>query len=57
MNKKGNKRHQETLQRIHMAFASMLREQELNKNTVTELCKVANIDPAPFMPTSKIFQH
>lgn len=48
MNKKGNKRHQETLQRIHMAFASMLREQELNKNTVTELCKVANIDRSPF---------
>ena len=48
MNKKGNKRHQETLQRIYMAFASMLREQERNKITVTELCGVANIDRSTF---------
>lgn len=48
MNMKGNKRHQETLQRIYMAFASMLREQELNKITVTELCEVANIDRSTF---------
>ena len=48
MNKKCNKRHQETLQRIYMAFASMLREQELNKITVTELCGVANIDRSTF---------
>ena len=48
MNKKGNKRHQETLQRIYMAFASMLREQELNKITVTDFCEAANIDRSTF---------
>ena len=48
MNTKGSKRHQETIQRVYAAFASMLREQELNKITVTELCGVANIDRSTF---------
>lgn len=48
MNTKDNKRHQETLQRVYTAFASMLRKQELNKIAVTELCEVANIDRSTF---------
>ena len=48
MNTKNNKRHQETLQRVYMAFASMLREQERNKISVTELCEAANIDRSTF---------
>ena len=48
MNTKDNKRHQETLQRIYTAFATLLRDQELNNISVTELCEMANIDRSTF---------
>ncbi len=48
MNTKDNKRHQETLQRIYTAFAALLRDQELNKISVTELCEVANVERGTF---------
>ena len=48
MNTKDNKRHQETLQRIYTAFAALLRDQELNKISVTELCEVANVERSTF---------
>ena len=48
MNTKDNKRHQETMQRIYVTFAELLREQELNKLSVTALCKAANIDRSTF---------
>lgn len=48
MNTKDNKRHQETLQRIYTAFAALLRDQELNKISVTELCEAANIERSTF---------
>ena len=48
MNTKDNKRHQETLQRIYTAFAALLRDQELNKISVTELCEIANIERSTF---------
>ena len=44
MNTKDNKRHQETLQRVYATFAELLREQELNEISVTELCESANIE-------------
>jgi len=37
MNTKDNKRHQETIQRVYATFAELLREQELNKLSVTAL--------------------
>lgn len=48
MNTKDNKRHQETLHRIYTAFAALLREQELNKISITELCERANIERSTF---------
>ena len=48
MNIKDNKRHQETLQRIYTAFVALLRDQELNKISVTELCEIANIERSTF---------
>lgn len=48
MNTKDNKRHQETIQRVYTAFAELLREQELNKLSVTALCEAANIDRSTF---------
>ena len=48
MNIKDNKRHQETIQRVYATFAELLREQELNKITVTDLCEAANIDRSTF---------
>ena len=48
MNTTDNKRHQETLQRIYAAFAALLRDQELNKISVTELCEVANVECSTF---------
>ena len=48
MNTKDNKRHQETIQRVYAAFAELLREQELNKVSVTALCEAANIDRSTF---------
>ena len=48
MNTKDNKRHQETLQQIYAAFAALLRDQELNNISVTELCEMAKIDRSTF---------
>ena len=48
MNTKDNKRHQETLRRIYTTFGALLREQELNKISVTELCEIANIERSTF---------
>ena len=48
MNTKDNKRHQETLHRIYTTFAALLREQELNKISITELCERANIERSTF---------
>ena len=48
MNTKDNKRHQETIQRVYATFAELLREQELNKLSVTALCEAANIDRSTF---------
>ena len=48
MNAKDNKRHQETLQRIYVTFAELLREQELNKVSVTALCEAVSIDRSTF---------
>ena len=48
MNTKDNKRHQETLQHIYTAFAALLRDHELNKISVTELCEVANVERSTF---------
>ena len=48
MNTKDNKRHQETMQRAYATFAELLREQELNKLSVTALCEAANIDRSTF---------
>ena len=48
MNTKDNKRHQETIQRVCATFAELLREQELNKLSVTALCEAANIDRSTF---------
>jgi|GEM_PF-3541621 len=42
MNTKENKRHQETLRRIYTTFGALLREQELNKISVTT---VLGIEP------------
>jgi len=48
MNTKDNKRHQETMQRVYTTFAELLREQELNEISVTELCESANIERSAF---------
>ena len=48
MNTKDNKRHQGTIQRVYATFAELLREQELNKISVTELCERANIERSTF---------
>ena len=48
MNTKDNKRHQETLQRIYTAYASMLREKERNEISVTDLCEAADIERSTF---------
>ena len=48
MNTKDNKRHQETIQRVYATFAELLREQELNEISVTELCESANIERSTF---------
>ena len=48
MNTKDNKRHQETIQRVYTAFASMLRERELKEISVTDLCEAADIERSTF---------
>ena len=48
MNTKDNKRHQEPIQRVCATFAELLREQELNEISVTELCESANIERSTF---------
>ena len=48
MNTKDNKRHQETIQQVYATFSELLREQELNEISVTELCESANIERSTF---------
>lgn len=48
MNVKNNRRHQETIDNIENAFVSLLRDKELNKISVTELCEAAKIDRSTF---------
>ena len=48
INTKDNKRHQETIQRVYATFSELLREQELNEISVTELCESANIERSTF---------
>ena len=48
MNIMDNQRHQETLQRIDAAFATMLQEQELNQISITDLCERAEIERSTF---------
>ena len=50
MNTKDNKRHQETIQRGDATFAELLRKQELNEISVTELCESANIERGSSVP-------
>ena len=49
MNAKDNKRHQETIQQVYATFSELLREQELNEISVTELCESANIERSTFL--------
>lgn len=48
MNVKNNKRHQETIDKTENALFSMLKDDELNNVSVTELCKTAGIDRSTF---------
>lgn len=48
MNVKNNKRHQEIIDKLENAFVSLLRNNDLNKISVTELCEVANVDRSTF---------
>lgn len=48
MNVKNNKRHQETIANIENAFISLLKDTDINKISVTELCEAANIDRSAF---------
>ena len=48
MNTKDNKRQQKTIQRVYATFAELLREQELNKLSVTARYEAAKIDRSTF---------
>ena len=48
MNVKNNRRHQETIDNIENVFISLLRDKELHKISVTELCESAKIDRSTF---------
>lgn len=48
MNTKNNKRHQETAESINKAFVSLLQDKELREITVTDICKLADIDRSTF---------
>ena len=48
MNTKNNKRHQETIAAIEKAFVTLLKDNDLNKISITELCETAKIDRSTF---------
>ena len=48
MNVKNNKRHQETMDNINNAFASLLQDKRLSEITVSDICKVADINRSTF---------
>ena len=48
MNVKNNKRPQETIDKTENALFSVLKDNELNNVSVTELCKAAGIDRSTF---------
>lgn len=48
MNVKNNKRHQETMDNINNAFASLFQDKQLSEIAVSDICKVANINRSTF---------
>ena len=48
MNVKNNKRHQETMDNINKSFASLLQDKRLSDITVSDICKVADINRSTF---------
>ena len=48
MNVKNNKRHQETIENINNAFAFLLQDKRLSEITVSDICKVADINRSTF---------
>lgn len=48
MNTKNNKRRQETRQKIEQAFLALLQKKELQRITVSELCKAVGINRSTF---------
>lgn len=48
MNKKNNKRRRESIERIQKAFVDFLETKELHQITVSEICKVAEINRSTF---------
>ena len=48
MNTKNNKRHQETIAAIEKALVSLLKEKDINKISITELCATAGIGRSTF---------
>ena len=48
MNVKNNKRHQETMDNINNAFAFLLQDKRLSEITVSDICKVADINRSTF---------
>ena len=48
MNTKNNKRHLETMENIEKAVIYLLKEKELDKISVTELCEIAGVERSTF---------
>ena len=48
MNVKNNKRHQETISAIDLAFISLLKEKDLKDISVSELCEKADVNRSTF---------
>ncbi len=48
MNVKNNRRHRETIEKIEKAFVSLLKDNDLNKISITELCDTAEVDRSTF---------
>lgn len=48
MNKKNNKRRRESIERIQRAFIDFLETKELHQITVSDICKVAEINRSTF---------
>jgi len=48
MNKRNNKRRQDSRQRMETAFMGLLQDRELTKITVTELCRAAGVNRTTF---------